>query len=488
MNMRLKALLHYPLIAALAGALVLTEGFEPLGGGLAWAQDDDGGGDDGDDGGGGGGATGGGGGGSGSGSAGSGRGLLENFFNKRVQRKASRKKVRKAPAKRRAAQARNVRPVALPERASNEIVALGLTDAQLDTLESRGYTIVQQDTIAALGAEIARLRVPAGTGLEAARAEVAGINATAVADFNHFYRSGQGAPVPAGTAAGDCSGNHCTAIELIGWPVEAGVPKSCGNGLRIGMIDTGINPEHDTFDGRRLEVLKVADEAMPASSEQHGTAVAAILVGSGASRTPGLLGDATLVAVDSFHRAGRDERSDAYAVVKAMDMLASRNVSVINMSMSGPDNDLLEKMVAAIDQRKIGIVAAAGNGGARSKPAYPAAYDAVVAATAVDRNKRIYRRAVQGPHIDFSAPGVNVWTAASVRGARTKTGTSFAAPFVTAAFALARAAKPEANTTDLVGQLAAMSEDLGDTGRDNVFGHGLIKAARFCEDVARVSP
>ena len=56
----------------------------------------------------------------------------------------------------------------------------------------------------------------------------------------------------------------------------------------------------------------------------------------------------------------------------------------------------------------------------------------------MDRGGRVYRRAGRGAHVDFAAPGVAVWTAAWVRGARPKTGTSFATPFVTAAVVLAQ--------------------------------------------------
>ena len=88
-------------------------------------------------------------------------------------------------------------------------------------------------------------------------------------------------------------------------------------------------------------------------------------------------------------------------------------VAVINLSLAGPDNPILERAISDASTAGIPLVAAVGNAGPRSVPLFPAGYDAVVAVTAIDRNERIYRRAVQGPHVDLAAPGVSIPTAAS---------------------------------------------------------------------------
>jgi subtilisin family serine protease len=94
--------------------------------------------------------------------------------------------------------------------------------------------------------------------------------------------------------------------------------------------------------------------------------------------------------------------------------------------------------------------------------------------------KRPYRRAGRGEHIDLAAPGVQVWTAASVSGARPKTGTSFAAPFVTAAAALMKSANGNATAADIQDALGKSAEDLGAPGKDDVFGWGLLNASAAC--------
>jgi subtilisin family serine protease len=98
----------------------------------------------------------------------------------------------------------------------------------------------------------------------------------------------------------------------------------------------------------------------------------------------------------------------------------------------------------------------------------------------VDGERQVYRRAVNGPHIDFAGPGVQLWTAASVSGGRFRSGTSYAAPFVSAALAVARAREPETPSAQLVSALAAQAADLGAPGRDEVFGWGLVQTDGIC--------
>ncbi|TKA95961.1 protease, partial [Cereibacter changlensis] len=200
---------------------------------------------------------------------------------------------------------------------------------------------------------------------------------------------------------------------------------------------------------------------------------------------PGLVPGARLVAVDAFHRAGADERADVFTLIASLGFLADAGVRVINLSLAGPENGALAETVERLTTTQdIVVISAAGNGGPSADPAYPAAYEQVVAVTAVDREGEIYRRAVRGAHLDLAAPGVDVWTAASVSGARWKTGTSFAVPFVTAAAAILREARPELTAAEIAQDLRRRAQDLGDPGPDEVFGAGLLSLGALCDEQA----
>ncbi len=459
---------------------------------------DDGGGDDGgDDGDDGGGRGFGGLGGIGGGSAARPSGRQGNILNRLLSRTPFRARTRSSrgggsPGDSRSAATDASRP--LPGFAQSEVVALDLADAQIAQLVSQGYRVLEQADLSVTASRLVRLQVPTGTSLEDARTAIAAVQGTAAADFNHFYRPGTSRPdthqpdthqpdthqPDTGPA---CDELWCKAPNLIKWPVGETTVEQCTIDSDIGLIDTGINTEHEALKDSRIEVIRTAPDANARSGAQHGTAVAVLLVGSTKTRAQGLLRDARLIAVDAFHQAGaNDERTDVFTLVRSLDLLADRDVSIINLSLSGPANRLLETMVRTLRARGIHLVAASGNGGPGADPAYPAAYPGVIAVTAIDSGKRVYRRAGQGAHIDFSAPGVNVWTAASIRGARTKTGTSFATPFVTAvaATAIDRAPGEPPSYEALKAALAAVSEDLGAEGHDPVYGHGLIQMPSDC--------
>ena len=458
--------MHNRLAALLALTLATVIVLPPAGGGLlpgvavALADDDDGGDDDG-------GGSGSGGGGRGDGAGRSYRGDGGNFLRSLFG--GPKRETRRAPAR---------RAVAVPDRAESEIVATGLDADAIAGLEQEGFVVGSRVQVALLGGEMVRLIAPRGMALDAARAAVVARSASATVDFNHFYQ-------PEAGKAGACAREGCTLVRhMVGWPADGGAGGAlCLKPQRIGLIDTAINAGHSVLENARLEVVHLGEAGGTASGEQHGTAVAALLVGTPESRVPGLLPGSELVAVDAFRRlrASADVAS-VYDLVRALDLLVGREIKVINLSLSGPANAILERSVAvAVDKGTI-LVAAAGNDGPNARPVYPAAYDDVIAVTAVDKAGRPYRRAVRGDHIDIAAPGVGVWTAASVSGARQKTGTSFAAPFVTAAAAALLSAKPGLSPAAVEAELMRSAEDMGKPGKDAVYGWGLLNARMLCRE------
>jgi minor extracellular protease Epr len=428
---------------------------------LAWADDDD----DDDDGGS-----------SSSGRSGfSGGGERWRPFERQRQRSSQR-----APAPR-------VQP---PPAFAPEIVVRDLAPDDLVILLAEGFVLIQALALPGEIGTLTRLAPPQGTTLEAGRTRVRGLASGLDADFNHYYRAGQGAEAPrparplaaAQPAPTPCRHANCAAWDLVGWPAARADLPGCAVTLPVGVIDTGVNPDHDLLTGARLAVVRLADEGQPPSRAVHGTAVVSLLIGTGADRVSGLIPEAEVIAADIFSRAGTDERADVVALIRGLEEMAARGVRVVNLSLAGPPNAVLDLTLARlIGQTGMLIVAAVGNGGPQAEPAYPAAHPGVLAVTAVDGRMRIYGAAQRGAHVDLAAPGVNLLTATSVRGARAQTGTSFAVPFVTATAAVLMSRHPTWTAGDVLTWLRDNARDLGAEGPDEMFGRGLLSAAALCD-------
>lgn len=428
--------------------LALTD----LGGvGAAWAQENGGGSDDGGGGNGGGSDDGG-------GRAGNGGGSEDDQTRTQRQRRAE---ARSAPA---------------PTAAERELVVADLSPEAIDILIAEGFSVLRQDDLAALGRTVTRLRVPDGRDPDEMRDRVRALPGGEDADLNHFYRPEEG-------GAEACRDENCGERRLVNWP--GGMP--CAAVVPIGMIDTGVNDGHDILAGARIDLTRLGDEALDPATAVHGTAIASLLVGNPDSRVPGLVAGAELVAVDVFSQESGDERADVFSLVAGIDLLLERGVRVVNLSLAGPENAVLREVLDTVGaQDRTVLIAAVGNGGPDAPPAWPAAHPDVLAVTAVDARGRVYRGAQRGAHVDLAAPGVDLLAATSIRGARGKSGTSYAAPFVTAAAALVLARTPELGARDVAAALKASARDLGAEGADEVFGAGLLDAGGLCAE--RSSP
>lgn len=125
--------------------------------------------------------------------------------------------------------------------------------------------------------------------------------------------------------------------------------------------------------------------------------------------------------------------------------------------------------------RPVAVVAAAGNGGPAAPAMFPAAYPGVIAVTATDSANQVYAQANRGTYLMLTAPGVDVWVPLSA-GGRYVSGTSFAAALVSGGIAVKLARNVRSSV--VAAEMCRHASDLGDPGRDPVFGCGLLQLAR----------
>jgi len=327
---------------------------------------------------------------------------------------------------------------------------LTVDDEAAGQLIAMDVDILERTALKAAGLQILRVRVPRDR--DSYQAVAALLPEGAGFDRNHLYE----------VQDGDQESDDFVNVRN---PVTTGP-------VRIGMVDTAIADTHEAFKGRKIITRDFVDAGM-VRPEAHGTAIAGLFVGHGQG-LEGFAPNAELFAASAFYRRNDyDEGATTISLAKSIDWLIGENVDVINMSLAGPPNAILEKVLKTAQEKGIMVVAAAGNAGPASPPLYPAAYDGVIAVTAVDGDNQVYRWANQGEHLDFAALGVSVPTVRSTGGFGMETGTSIATAYITAALAREKVEFGR-DASHAVEALSQVAVDLGETGRDPVFGYGLL--------------
>ncbi len=342
-----------------------------------------------------------------------------------------------------------------------ELVVLNAPAGFTDVISGMGYRVLEGSNLQGLGLTVYRVQIPRGRSVPEAQRELSGRFPGATVDANHRFEA-QARKV-------------MHARGAMGWPLA---PASCGKGIKLGQIDSGVDTKHAALKGQRVKFRSFHAKGARPAPKIHGTAVAAMLVGK--SKWGGLLPGAELLAASMFQTA-KDGRKvgTAMGLLKSLNWLAKSRVHAINLSVAGTDNKTLR--LAFDKARKIGLVliAAAGNWGRADRPAYPAAYKHVIAVTAVSTSKKIYSYANTGDYIDFAAPGVKIY-AAVPGGAKLMTGTSFASPYITAMIAVDIAKGASKRDSAIRKSLGKEADDLGQRGKDATFGYGFVKKRPGC--------
>jgi membrane-anchored mycosin MYCP len=157
--------------------------------------------------------------------------------------------------------------------------------------------------------------------------------------------------------------------------------------------------------------------------------------------------------------------------------------SVLNLSVAGyADFPELRSAVEYAVTRDVLVVAAVGNGqqdGAELS-SFPAAYDGVLGVGAIDIDGARTATSQVGPYVDLVAPGAGVLTTTRVGGHAYASGTSYAAPFVSATAALVRAAWPGLSAPEVARRLLATASPA--RGDRHAYGAGVVNPYRAVTD------
>jgi len=335
-----------------------------------------------------------------------------------------------------------------------QVVAIDLSDEGRRRALEAGFAVVREERLEALDLTTVVLIPPRGLSLRRAVERLRRLDPEGSYAFNHVHATA-GVIAPA---------------ELLPDTLRARAPAAPRQtSVRIGLIDTGIDGRHPAFAGARITQRGFAGPARPGP---HGAAVASLMIG----RSGGFSGTAPgaeLHAADIY--GGSAAGGSSTALVEALAWMAENAVPVVNVSLVGPRNALVEAAVRRAVARGMLIVAAVGNDGPAAPPLYPATYPDVVGVTAVNARGRVLPEAGRGPQVDFAAPGADMAAAGTGEGYVAVRGSSFAAPLVAGLLAQQVGGAGRGGAEAAVARTAV---DAGARGPDPVYGRGLVAADR----------
>lgn len=343
-------------------------------------------------------------------------------------------------------------------------------DAEIGGLGNR-HNLDRLDTapLSSLGVTMVLFHIPDGRSVPAVVNILAGESGVIMSQPNFYYNS----------LAGE---NPQYGAVKIGADAVSGT--TTGRGITVAVVDTGIDYNHPALKDR---ITQKADFVSPDMSgftgESHGTSVAGIIAASPIEEG-GMSGVAPGVRLIAARACWSDSADGGKAVcsseklAKGIDFALSNNARVINLSVGGPRDALIAALIQQAYGSGVTVVAAAGNGGAKGKPVYPAALREVIAVSATGPDDRLYTLSTRGDYIDVAAPGVDILSPAPGGAWQMESGTSQAAAHVSGAVALILQDYPELSPFQVKHLLGSSAVDLGKPGKDPEYGEGRIDVGK----------
>jgi type VII secretion-associated serine protease mycosin len=271
---------------------------------------------------------------------------------------------------------------------------------------------------------------------------------------------------------------------------ERSWPTTDGSGVVVAVVDSGVQANHEDLAGRVLDGWDaIANRAGGTTDPNgHGTHVSGIIAAV-AGNDKGIAGAAPgvrILPVRVLGASGSGYRSD---VLEGIIWAADQGADVINLSIggSGGTSTYQSAISYAVDKGAV-VVAAAGNEAQRGNaPSYPAAFPEAIAVASTTSSGARSSFSNYGSYVDIAAPGSGVHST-TPSGYESWSGTSMATPYVSAAAALVAARHPHLSPTQIRDLLERSADDLGDPGRDDYFGAGLVDPAGALSLAGPLSP
>ena len=246
-----------------------------------------------------------------------------------------------------------------------------------------------------------------------------------------------------------------------------------GQGVRVGVVDSGVNP-HPDFGGRLVAGHNYIEDAPDpddtADNLGHGTRVAGLIAASGEDGHIGPAPGAQIVPL----KVTNEKTVKISAICRAIyDAVDEYDCDVLNLSLGVTEQyESLQEAVDYCEQAGVVVVSAAGNDGNQTMY-YPAGYDTVIGVGTVD-DGGLYTKSNHNESVFLTAPGKNVRTTHRLGGYTSATGTSFSVAHTAGAAAVLLSIDPALTPGAIRDLMAETARDAGEEGYDEYYGYGIL--------------
>ncbi len=255
--------------------------------------------------------------------------------------------------------------------------------------------------------------------------------------------------------------------------------------VTIAILDSGVDLDHEDLKDSIVGGYDfINNDDMADDDRGHGTHVAGIAaaIRNNSKGIAGVAGGSKIMPVKVLDENGEGSTE---TVVKGINYAVENGADIINLSLGTYYRSMaVEDAINNALVKDIVVVAAVGNEYSRLV-SYPAAFDGVIGVGAIDYYVDAIKRASysnRGLEVDVAAPGndilstipMNQDSSIGINGYDLKHGTSMASPFVAGLAALIRANEPSLSYSEIEDKIKNNAVDLGDLGKDDSYGYGLI--------------
>jgi len=249
---------------------------------------------------------------------------------------------------------------------------------------------------------------------------------------------------------------------LLTLEIEEAHRLATGRGITVAIIDTWVDSNHPDFGGRVTKSRDFVGRKPDGNGNDiHGTGVTGVIASS-ANNKIGIVGvspDVQIMALGACWQIGQGSsaaRCSSFTLARAIDYALANPPDIINLSLAGPADPLLSRLLAAaIDQNVIVVTASADSN--HENQSFPASLNFVIATQAAET-----ANADTTPWHRVSAPGRDILTTAPASGYSFMSGSSLAAAHVSGVVALMREREPDLSADQAAMLLQGAERRVGD--------------------------